>query len=90
METIQIAGSSLVKEVIVAGKGAKPPPGANVSAHYSGKLTNGVDFDSSRKRGRPFQLCVFSLLPPAFGLSTLSHTPQAPFPVYIAQLAKGV
>ena len=29
-----------------------------MSAHYSGKLTNGTDFDSSRKRGRPFQFPI--------------------------------
>ena len=31
-----------------------PPSGANVKAHYVGKLADGSDFDSSRKRGRPF------------------------------------
>ena len=33
---------------------AKPPPNSNVKAHYVGKLLSGADFDSSRKRGRPF------------------------------------
>jgi FKBP-type peptidyl-prolyl cis-trans isomerase len=38
---------ALVKEVIAKGKGAEtPPPGAEVSAHYVGKLPSGADFDS--------------------------------------------
>ena len=36
-----------------------PPTGANVKAHYVGKLTDGSDFDSSRKRGRPFTFVRF-------------------------------
>ena len=47
LETIQLAGPALVKEVISKGKGAEtPPPGAEVSAHYVGKLPSGADFDS--------------------------------------------
>jgi FKBP-type peptidyl-prolyl cis-trans isomerase len=54
IETVMLA-ASLRKEVIVAGSGTeKPTPGANVKAHYVGKLLDGTDFDSSRKRGRPF------------------------------------
>lgn len=55
LETVQIVAGKLSKEVIVAGTGTGcPPPGANVKAHYVGKLQTGQDFDSSRKRGRPF------------------------------------
>ena len=32
--------------------------GMMVTAHYSGKLANGTDFDSSRKRGKPFQFVI--------------------------------
>lgn len=32
--------------------------GATVNAHYVGKLLNGNDFDSSRKRGRPFSFRI--------------------------------
>jgi FKBP-type peptidyl-prolyl cis-trans isomerase len=29
-----------------------------VTAHYIGKLTDGTEFDASRKRGRPFQFPI--------------------------------
>lgn len=49
----------LKKEVITAvASGATPSKGQTVSAHYTGKLPNGTDFDSSRKRGRPFQFKI--------------------------------
>jgi len=43
---------------IVVGTGATAVPGKPVSVHYTGWLTNGDKFDSSRDRGKPF---VFSL-----------------------------
>jgi len=39
---------------IVAGTGATAAPGTTVSVHYSGFLTTGEKFDSSRDRGEPF------------------------------------
>lgn len=43
-----------------AGTGAQAVAGKMVSVHYTGKLTNGKVFDSSRTRGEPiaFQLGV--------------------------------
>eukprot|EP01133_Synstelium_polycarpum_P007715 gene7715-9036_t len=38
-----------------AGDGTRPPKGSTVSVHYVGTLTSGKEFDSSRKRGSPFQ-----------------------------------
>ena len=39
---------------IVVGNGATATPGINVKVHYSGFLTNGQKFDSSRDRNQPF------------------------------------
>jgi FKBP-type peptidyl-prolyl cis-trans isomerase len=46
--------SGLKYTVIKAGKGATPKPGQTVFVHYTGTLTNGKKFDSSRDRGEPF------------------------------------
>jgi FKBP-type peptidyl-prolyl cis-trans isomerase FkpA len=37
------------------GTGAKPKDGANVSVHYIGVLKDGIEFDSSFKRGQPIE-----------------------------------
>jgi FKBP-type peptidyl-prolyl cis-trans isomerase len=50
--------SGLQYVVLKAGKGAKPKPGQTVSVHYTGTLTNGKKFDSSRDRGQPFSFIV--------------------------------
>jgi FKBP-type peptidyl-prolyl cis-trans isomerase len=39
---------------MVVGTGATAAPGTTVSVHYSGFLTTGEKFDSSRDRGEPF------------------------------------
>jgi peptidylprolyl isomerase len=39
------------------GEGAQPQPGQQVTVHYTGWLTNGQQFDSSRG-GRPFQFPI--------------------------------
>jgi len=38
--------------------GGSPSSLLSSQAHYSGKLANGTDFDSSRKRGKPFQFVI--------------------------------
>lgn len=48
------AGNTLVVEEIVLGEGAMAEPGRTVSVHYTGWLTNGEKFDSSKDRNEPF------------------------------------
>jgi peptidylprolyl isomerase len=40
---------------LVEGTGATPQRGQTLSVHYTGTLTNGFEFDSSRKRGTPME-----------------------------------
>ena len=45
--------SGLRYKIIKEGTGPKPEKGDNVKVHYTGKLTDGTVFDSSKNRG-PF------------------------------------
>jgi FKBP-type peptidyl-prolyl cis-trans isomerase FkpA len=46
--------SGLIIEELVLGEGAEAAAGKNVTVHYTGWLTNGKKFDSSKDRGDPF------------------------------------
>jgi len=50
---IQTTASGLRYIDEAVGDGASPQTGQNVSVHYTGWLTNGSKFDSSRDRGQP-------------------------------------
>jgi peptidylprolyl isomerase len=50
--------SGLKYEDIVVGKGKSPKKGDTVSVHYTGWLTDGKKFDSSRDRGQPFEFAI--------------------------------
>lgn len=39
---------------VVVGDGPSPRPGQTAVVHYTGTLTNGTKFDSSRDKGQPF------------------------------------
>ncbi|KXZ45013.1 hypothetical protein GPECTOR_59g620 [Gonium pectorale] len=47
------------KKIEKAGDQATyPKPGQKVTVHYTGTLTNGKQFDSSRTRGQPFVFTI--------------------------------
>src|SRR5438105_2806288 len=50
----QATGTGLQVVEILAGTGPEARSGQEVSVHYTGWLTNGTKFDSSRDRGEPF------------------------------------
>jgi FKBP-type peptidyl-prolyl cis-trans isomerase len=47
--------SGLIIEELVVGTGALAEPGGHVTVHYTGWLTNGSKFDSSKDRNDPFE-----------------------------------
>jgi peptidylprolyl isomerase len=42
----------------IVGDGKTVKPGDVIQIHYSGKLTNGYEFDSSNKRGIPLDVAI--------------------------------
>lgn len=50
--------SGLSYEDMTQGAGASPQAGQTAVVHYTGWLTDGTKFDSSRDRGRPFSFAV--------------------------------
>jgi FKBP-type peptidyl-prolyl cis-trans isomerase FkpA len=50
--------SGLVIEDLVVGDGAEATAGQHVTVHYTGWLTDGRKFDSSKDRNDPFQFAL--------------------------------
>jgi FKBP-type peptidyl-prolyl cis-trans isomerase FkpA len=50
--------SGLIIEELVVGEGAEATAGQQVSVHYTGWLTNGKKFDSSKDRNDPFEFAL--------------------------------
>lgn len=49
-----VTPSGLTIEDLAVGDGAEATAGQRVTVHYTGWLTNGTKFDSSKDRGDPF------------------------------------
>ena len=62
MATVNLtADGGIKKQTLAEGRGGDddvPAPGSHVTAHYTGRLVDGTVFDSSHKRGRPFQFQI--------------------------------
>lgn len=57
-EEAVVTDSGLKYIDVVEGTGAMPQRGQRVTVHYTGTLENGLKFDSSRDRGRPFSFTI--------------------------------
>jgi len=62
-EGIVTTQSGLQHEVLKEGQGEMPTPDDKVTVHYSGKLLDGTEFDSSYKRGQPATFPVKGVIP---------------------------
>jgi FKBP-type peptidyl-prolyl cis-trans isomerase FkpA len=54
-ENTQTTASGLIIEDLVVGSGDEAKAGVHVSVHYTGWLTDGSKFDSSKDRNEPFE-----------------------------------
>ncbi len=57
-ERVRVTESGLHYVDEVEGTGESPKKGQTVTVHYTGTLTDGTKFDSSRDRGQPFEFKI--------------------------------
>jgi FKBP-type peptidyl-prolyl cis-trans isomerase FkpA len=60
---VKTTASGLQYEVITEGKGDKPKATDTVQVHYTGKLIDGTEFDSSLKGGEPVTFPLNRVIP---------------------------
>ena len=60
---VKTLASGLQYQVVKAGDGTTPKASDTVRTHYSGKLLDGTEFDSSYKRGEPATFGVTQVIP---------------------------
>lgn len=61
--TTETLPSGVKVEHVKLGEGATPTATSQVTVHYRGTLTNGVEFDSSFKRGQPASFGLNQVIP---------------------------
>jgi FKBP-type peptidyl-prolyl cis-trans isomerase len=57
-DDLETTRSGLQRADVEVGTGTEATPGRVVVVHYTGRLTNGDTFDSSRKRDQPFSFTL--------------------------------
>lgn len=57
-ENVKMQESELKIEDLVVGTGVEATVGKNISVHYTGTLTDGTKFDSSKDRNMPFEFTL--------------------------------
>ena len=62
-ENVVTLNSGVQYQVIQGGAGNKPGPDADVVVHYSGRLIDGTEFDSSYSRNEPARFPVSRVIP---------------------------